>query len=279
MLAREDIDGLAMGDDIVTLSPLQELSGDIISEGIKSQIRNPYKSRVDFLEQFGEEFEEDMEELDEDSEEYMINLKVAFDFYCDVLDMIDQRFSLELDMERITGEFNLENIQNLAEGLYTFFILKYQRNIAKYLISYIIDNEDTFAKALKKVDTDDDNVAYTSLSQKLSDPKYILIITHINELVRTIQDTDIDPEDFIQYYNQDKFEVAVVADAIDRNLITGNFIPSFLHIVFGSGLEDDTYDDIIGNVQHALFKRYIKKEPIQIEVVMPEPKEEGKEKE
>ena len=276
MVNTDDFEYITDEDDIVHTSALKELSNDLITEGLKSEVDNPYMSHVDFLEQFEEEYEFQMADLDEADDIYQDNKDIARDFYLRVLFMLDDRFHLEIDEEQV-GAISLEGLKNMTEGLYTFFILKYRKNISKYLIRLIIDNEDSLADALNqsakemlKQKNYDDTVTYSSWTRKVENVRYGSILASVNEVIATVKNIDVDPKDFIEFFNTEKFEVACVEYAIDHMIITGDFIPYFLDVVFGDEVQNDIYDDIVGEVQHTLFKRYKKKTPLDIDILEPE---------
>jgi len=282
----DDFEYITDEDDIVHTSALKELSNDLITEGLKSEVDNPYMAHVDFLEQFEEEYEFQMADLDEADDIYQDNKDIARDFYLRVLFMLDDRFHLEIDEEQV-GAISLEGLKNMTEGLYTFFILKYRKNISKYLIRLVIDNEDSLADALNqsvkemlKQKNYDDTVTYSSWTRKVENIRYGSILASVNEVIATVKNIDIDPKDFIEFFNTEKFEVASVEYAIDHMIITGDFVPYFLDVVFGDDVQNDIYDDIVGEVQHALYKRYKKKTPLDINILEPEEtKEEDSEEE
>ena len=276
MVNTDDFEYITDEDDIVHTSALKELSNDLITEGLKSEVDNPYMSHVDFLEQFEEEYEFQMVDLDEADDIYQDNKDIARDFYLRVLFMLDDRFHLEIDEEQV-GAISLEGLKNMTEGLYTFFILKYRKNISKYLIRLIIDNEDSLADALNqsakemlKQKNYDDTVTYSSWTRKVENVRYGSILASVNEVIATVKNIDVDPKDFIEFFNTEKFEVACVEYAIDHMIITGDFVPYFLDVVFGDEVQNDIYDDIVGEVQHTLFKRYKKKTPLDIDILEPE---------
>jgi hypothetical protein len=257
------------GYDIIRISPLAELSTDLITENIKSQIENPYTSRVDFLQQFAEEYEEDMHDLDEESDEFQTNNSIAREFYSNIIELIDKRFGLEIDYEKLE-DLNLTGIRNIAEGLYTFFILKYQRNISKYISKMIYDHEDELVDDILKDGVDTDNVSYASWNKKLSNKRHVHILSNINRVIHEVASMDIELDDFIQYFNTEKFEVAVIKIAIENFIIQGSFVKEFTGVVFANDLQNDIYDDIVCDVQHFLYKKYCKKDKLSIEMGEPE---------
>lgn len=251
-------------DEFILTSPLKDLSDELLEECIKSQIDNPFTSKVDFLEQFYEEYVNETSDLDTDTDEYRDNNTLAWNFYHKIFDLINNKFGLEANQDAIDG-LNLEGIRNIAEGFYTFFILNYEKNITTYLIQYIKENQDLFIESIKQRDDfQEDNVSYASLAKKLSNPDYAILFSNINSIVNTIGTTEISPEDFIKYFNPDRFDVAIVKHCITNFIITGDFVLNFLGVLFNR-VQNDAYDEIIGDIQHFFYKRFKKENPIGID--------------
>ena len=251
-------------DEFILTSSLKDLSDELLEECIKSQIDNPFTSKVDFLEQFYEEYENETSDLDKSSQEYLDNNSLAWSFYHKIFDLINNKFGLEANQDTIDG-LNIDGIRNIAEGFYTFFILNYEKNITTYLIRYIKENQDLFIQSIKERDDfQEDNVTYTSLAKKLSNPDYAILLSNINSIVNTIGTTEVTPEDFIKYFNPDRFDVAIVMHCINNFIITGDFVLNFLGVLFNR-VQNDAYDEIVGDIQHFFYKKFKKDSPIGIE--------------
>lgn len=241
-----------LGDDVIRISPLKELSHDLLNESIKLQIEDIFSSRTNFIVEFQDAMENDLNGYDFDEENTMEeNDDIARDFYLSVLNQIDERFELELDMDTIQT-LNLSTIRNIAEGIYEFFILKYKKNVTKYMIATLLENCDFIADDIK---LDHEDICVKSYRNKLKTENQAILLSHMGSAIRTIVELDTDPSDFIMYFNQDKFEVAIVKYCIDNGLITGMFVRTFLKVVFND-LKDNIYDEIISDIREKLFKKY-----------------------
>ena len=241
-------------DDVIRLSPLEELSQDLLSVSIKYQIQNPFSSKTNLLQEFIDEYDETAEWLDGNDEATYTNNNIAMNFYVSVIKMIDEKFSLDIDYTTIES-LNVDGLRNLTEGLYTFFIIKYEKNVAKYLTRLIMDFKDEIIENLNKSGLDNDSVSYVSYKRKLKNPKDVYIFTEINNVINQVRTLDITADDFIEFFNEEKFEVAVVKYAIDNFIITGEFVKSFLEPVFGYDVQNDDFDRIIADVLQNLFKK------------------------
>lgn len=241
-------------DDVIRLSPLEELSQDLLSESIKYQIQNPFSSKTNLLQEFIDEYDETAEWLDGNDEATYTNNNIAMNFYVSVIKMIDEKFKLDIDYTTIES-LNVDGLRNLTEGLYTFFIIKYEKNVAKYLTGLILDFKDTIIDNLDKDGLDTDSVSYVSYKRKLTNPKDVYIFTEINNVIQQIRTIELSVDDFMEYFNEEKFEVAVVKYAVDNFIITGEFVKEFLEPVFGYDVQNDDFDRIISDVLQNLFKK------------------------
>ena len=241
-------------DDVIRLSPLEELSQELLSESIKYQIQNPFSSKTNLLQEFIDEYDETAEWLDGNDEATYTNNNIAMNFYVSVIKMIDEKFKLNIDYTTIES-LNVDGLRNLTEGLYTFFIIKYEKNVAKYLTGLILDFKDTIIDNLDKDGLDTDSVSYVSYKRKLTNPKDVYIFTEINNVIQQIRTIELSVDDFMEYFNEEKFEVAVVKYAVDNFIITGEFVKEFLEPVFGYDVQNDDFDRIISDVLQNLFKK------------------------
>jgi hypothetical protein len=233
---------------------LEELSQDLLSESIKYQIQNPFSSKTNLLQEFIDEYDETAEWLDGNDEATYTNNNIAMNFYVSVIKMIDEKFKLDIDYTTIES-LNVDGLRNLTEGLYTFFIIKYEKNVAKYLTGLILDFKDTIIDNLDKDGLDTDSVSYVSYKRKLTNPKDVYIFTEINNVIQQIRTIELSVDDFIEYFNEEKFEVAIVKYAVDNFIITGEFVKDFLEPVFGYDVQNDDFDRIISDVLQNLFKK------------------------
>lgn len=241
-----------LGDDVIRISPLKELSHDLLEESIKLQIEDIFSSRTNFLVEFEDGFESEISGYDFDNEDIISESnEIAKDFYLSVLAQIDKRFELELDIDTISA-LSLSSIKNIAEGMYEFFILKYKKYITKYMTAMLLENCDLIADGIK---LDSEDICVYSYKNKLKTENQAILMSHITAAIRTIVEMDTDPSDFISYFNQDKFEVAIVSYAIDNGYIMGEFVRTFLRIVFND-LKDNIYDEIVSDIREKLFKKY-----------------------
>ena len=120
MILTNDNDFETRGDTFIEVSPLEQLSRELLDEFITIQIQQPFEMKTNFVENFTEEVELLMLNNAED-EDYLEQIKTeAISFYTSVINQINDRFYLDIDEDVMAGlDFN--GARNLCDGLYGFF--------------------------------------------------------------------------------------------------------------------------------------------------------------
>jgi hypothetical protein len=242
-------------DEVLRVSTLEDLDNELIDECISEQISNPFFSRSNFLEEFKENYDEEMDEANGDGDELNRLRLIANNFYFKVIYMIEKKFELDIDhdvVESLTGDA----IRNIAEGLYEFFIVNYVDNISYYLSSRVIDYKDNIVEYLKDEKTMN-NPIMNSIFNRIPDKTYALLLGNINRSINIVKDIEITPEEFIAIFNEEEFGTAIVRYAITNGIICGDFTKAFLRPTLGH-TQDDMYDMVALNVQQAVYRDYRK---------------------
>lgn len=237
-------------DEYILIPSIKDLHVELIEESIKDQINNGFGSSANFVEAFSEEIAKSLESnLDEDVRK---NIEIEAErFYCSVIDMVDSKFKLDVDLDQIAG-YRYDTIQEITEALYQFFIIDYAKNIKKFYVKYITENQDMLGEQFELNKRKD--VSTISFKKKIVSRNIAIILSNINSVIEYINDLDIDPSEFISYFNNERYEVRVISDAIDNFYITGNFVPYFLSEMDES-YQGDEYDTILLNIQNSLYKK------------------------
>ena len=245
-----------VGENIVEVPALKELSHDLIVESIRDQIEYPFTSHSNFVSTFTEKFEEDLERIEgiDDDETREIKL-TATDFYTDVLKMIDRKFKLNLDFDMI-AELNINGIKTLCEGIYEFFIVGYSRNVSKYLLKLILEFKDTIVFEVLSTRKGRD-VSTLSYRKKVEDKNFAVLLSNINVAIDYVKSLSVSPDDFTDYFNTDRFDITVLNYAVEKFLITGNFTNRFIEPIFDD-FNNDIYDQVVSEIQEGLYHRYEK---------------------
>lgn len=267
MFNNDDFDYITETDEIIRTSSLRELSDDLLKEEIKSQVINPYNANVNFLEQFLDEYNNE-NNIDEDSDLFRENAQIAWNFYVEILHMINDRFNLDIDFD-ILESLRVDVILNIVEAVYDFFIINYKNNIIYFIVNYIDNNKDLYAEASSKITNltnKNTNIIISSLQNKLKNQYYVYILCNLNSILNNIREIEMTDDEFINYFDSDKFEVNIIKYCLDNNLINGEFVRKFINVSLVN-LENDTYNDIFSHVRYILFNKY-KRVDYQPEIVV-----------
>lgn len=242
------------GDEVIKMPMLKEVSGELIVECIDEQINDPTSTKINFLETFKENYDSDIEDANGDDDAVKELNDIARDFYCNVLDKINTKFSLGIDGDVLYAS-NGDTLQNIADGIYQFFLVDYQDNITNYISKMIIIMKDALAESIMKEKKADTDVVSEVMSKKILNASYATILANINSAVDMVKDLEMDISDFIKLYDEEYFPVAILKYCIKNNLINGDFVPAFI-LPFFNRIQDDTYDEIMLTIQQNIFEEY-----------------------
>jgi hypothetical protein len=96
-----------------------------------------------------------------------------------------------------------------------------------------------------------------------------MVLSNINTAIGCVKTLELEPSDFINLFNIDKFEVAVIAYAIENNIINGNFIGNFLAPIVDR-IQDEIYDEVVRDVQSYLYHKFKKNEKFDLNTIVKE---------
>ena len=252
------------GDDVMQIPAISEISYELLEECVKEQILNSFFSSINYLEEFRTTYEEELEDSGNDDDAVMEVKNQAHNFYIEVLNLIDKKFGLELDSVNVYESMSGDTLRTFTEGLYEFFITNYEDNIITYITEVILDYRAAIVDEISAEKTGDD-VTSISYRSKVSNSVFSVILANISTAIKYVRNIEIEPEDFINYFNNDCFSVAVVKYGIDSNLINGDFVKKFTDPMFGS-TQDDTYDEISLQVQQNVYDCYKSKKEVSSDV-------------
>lgn len=256
MILTNDNDFETRGDTFIEVSPLEQLSRELLDEFITIQIQQPFEMKTNFVENFTEEVELLMLNNAED-EDYLEQIKTeAISFYTSVINQINDRFHLDIDEDVMAGlDFN--GARNLCDGLYGFFTVDYTKNVAKYLSRIILLNSESIIEELSNNEKVKD-VSTLALRQKIDSDVFASLLANINVVLSIAKDIGLDPLDFINLFNQDNYDVHIIKYCLDNHAINGNFVKPFLRLVFDND-QDYVYDGIVADVYTRLLQKYAEK--------------------
>lgn len=253
MILTHDNDFEVLGDSVIEVSPLKDLSQELLDEFISIQIKEPFEMRTNFVENFTDEV--DLLAINNgDDEDYVKQIRdEANEFYLTIIHKIEDQFRLDIDPDVIDA-LDRHGIQNVCEALYEFFTVNYTKNVAKYLARVTLGNVDVILDELTNNEKAKD-VSTMALKQKVDDEVFATLLANINLVVSIAKDINIEPIDMMQYFNQDNFDVSVIRYCIEEHVINGNFRKPFLDLIFDND-QDYVYDGIVADVYQYFLQQY-----------------------
>ena len=253
MILTHDNDFEVLGDSVIEVSPLKDLSQELLDEFISIQIKEPFEMRTNFVENFTDEV--DLLAINNgDDEDYVKQIRdEANEFYLTIIHKIEDQFRLDIDPDVIDA-LDRHGIQNVCEALYEFFTVNYTKNVAKYLARVTLGNVDVILDELANNEKAKD-VSTMALKQKVDDDVFATLLANINLVVSIAKDINIEPIDMMQYFNQDNFDVSVIRYCIEEHVINGNFRKPFLDLIFDND-QDYVYDGIVADVYQYFLQQY-----------------------
>lgn len=253
MILTHDNDFEVLADSVIEVSPLKDLSQELLDEFISIQIKEPFEMRTNFVENFTDEV--DLLAINNgDDEDYVKQIRdEANEFYLTIIHKIEDQFRLDIDPDVIDA-LDRHGIQNVCEALYEFFTVNYTKNVAKYLARVTLGNVDVILDELANNEKAKD-VSTMALKQKVDDEVFATLLGNINLVVSIAKDINIEPIDMMQYFNQDNFDVSVIRYCIEEHVINGNFRKPFLDLIFDND-QDYVYDGIVADVYQYFLQQY-----------------------
>lgn len=253
MILTHDNDFEVLGDSVIEVSPLKDLSQELLDEFISIQIKEPFEMRTNFVENFTDEV--DLLAINNgDDEDYVKQIRdEANEFYLTIIHKIEDQFRLDIDPDVIDA-LDRHGIQNVCEALYEFFTVNYTKNVAKYLARVTLGNVDVILDELANNEKAKD-VSTMALKQKVDDEVFATLLANINLVVSIAKDINIEPIVMMQYFNQDNFDVSVIRYCIEEHVINGNFRKPFLDLIFDND-QDYVYDGIVADVYQYFLQQY-----------------------
>lgn len=219
---------------------ISEMPLDLIKENITEQIALPLSTRTNFISVLEDSFKmiDDITVENPDEREKILNNIRGFFSY--TLNQIDKEYDLGIDIDLI------ENDQMLIEkttALYNFLILRYKKNICKFLYSFIKKNKKMLLELFDGIGKKKD-ITSISLKKQIKNKDVILLISNLSTIIKYILNLEIEAADFIQYCcSDDYYEGNVVLSMVQTGEISNNFVAKYLDLII------DEYDSVLDEIQ------------------------------
>lgn len=229
-----------------------ELPFDLLKENILEQIDDPVANHVNYMETiitkckiFKEQFSDDPDVVRQVDDS-------LYEFISFIINKINDRFDLGIDLN---SGFTYDDMIVYGSAIYSYFILRYKKNITKFVINYINTHESNLIEYYG--DKNKKDVSTLVYKKQIKRPEMLPIITNLQSIINFIIGLDIEPIEFVELsMNGSNYEANVVKRLIDNNIITGDFVRMYVDIC----IDDHEYivDDIYTKIKTKLIKTYVK---------------------
>lgn len=232
---------------------LAELPFDLIKESIKEQIQDPVSTPTNYIDVIVDKCLVYKEQFDDDEDLIAEINRGLSDFFIFVMTEIDNNFDLGLDIDAISAT---SDIVEVGSALYKYFILRYSKNITKYITKFIFKNKKLFLKEFDS-DKNDKDVSTLAYKKQLKDPEDLCIIAHLPDIVKYIISLDMDPIEFINLTaGEDNYEASIVRELIRSNRLIGNFVHDYIDLCIDS--HDYIIDSLHTDIRLKIFDKISK---------------------
>lgn len=229
---------------------LTDLPMEVIQEQFRYQINNPLSTSVNLLDGVMERLVLLREEYAE-NEDAQANVKtLTINFFTFLIQELEQKFNITTNMD----SFGAEEYVRVGSALYNFLILRYKKNVSKFLYKYIIDNKKTIVKEfdsnLKRKD-----VTSIAIKKKIKNKDDATILSCLPSIIKFIMGIEIDSTEFLQYVSNGKYyEANIIRQLYDTGDLVGNFVPNYFEILTND--YDYIFDVIQTEVRSKLLNKF-----------------------
>lgn len=228
---------------------LAELPFNLLKASLVEQINDPISTSTDYVETIVEKCRLYKKEYSDDEDICRQIDDALTDFIVWVVHQIDDRFGLSVDLNMLA---TYKSIVEVGVCIYRYFILRYSKNIAKFITNYIVDNKQDMTDYYS--DKNKKDVTTLSYKKYIKDPQDLSVIVNLPSIVKYIITLDPDPYYFVdRSVGPNNFDGAVVRKLIASNRINGNFVHNYMSVIVDS--HDDVVDDIQSNIRTRLIKK------------------------
>lgn len=244
-----DQDEYDLSSTVETGGLLAELPFELIKESIMEQISDPMSTNINYIDIIVDKCEVYINEYQDDQNIVAEVNEHLRDFFISIITEIDNKFSLGLDIEDIAG---YTNVVEIGECIYKYFILRYKKNITKFITKFIFSNKKSIcAYYSDKTKKDVSTLAY---KKQIKNPDDLCILTNLPSIMRYIIDLDIEPMNFVELSSgQDNFEAGIIKQLIKSGRMIGDFYESYMRLCV------DSHDYIIDELQTEIRIKILKK--------------------
>ena len=228
---------------------LSDLPFELIKENIKEQIKDPLLSNVNYINIITEKRELLLQQF-ENNIDYIKKIdNQIINFFTFIITEINNTFDLGIDMD----QFEDYDIIEYGQVLYNFFILRYRKNVSKFIYKFIIKNKKFLIESFETLEKKKD-VTHISLKKQIKNKDDLIILINLPNIIKYIFSLDIDNLDFLKHCcNEELYESIKIKELIISSKLNNNFVRNYLELV------QDKYDNVVDEIQTEVKYKIIKK--------------------
>lgn len=255
MLSQYEEDYELDNDELMELPELRGLHAELIDEEIKEQVENPFESKINFLDDYFEDYDVLYEQYEENPDMMNTLNSDATNFCLEVINLIDEKYGLDVDEESLS-ELGIDKLKAITYSLYEFFVVNYSKNLKKFFVKYIMNNSEEIYNVLSNVQSKND-VFTVSYKQKLSDEKIAVILSNLKTVIEYVNSLDLEPLEVMDIYNPERYDIFQITSLITDGTLNGDFTAKFFEpLVYSNSSED--YIDMFSSIEGGLIKKFRK---------------------
>lgn len=228
---------------------LLDLPLELIKEQLRYQIQDPLSTTVNYVDNVLEKFKYLLNEYRDDED----HVKSINSLITEVFGFLINEINDTYDLGIYTEYENVNETMELGVVLYSFFILRYQKNITRFVYKYIIKNKKALVEEFSHLQKKKD-VTTISMKKKIKNKDDILILSNLPTIVNHIISLELDSEDFLQYVSDEEYyEGTFITNLINQGRMVGNFVPDYLNTIV------DRHDIVLDQIQTDVKMKVLKK--------------------
>lgn len=228
---------------------LADLPFDLIMANISEQIDDPMINHVNYVDTIIDKCELCKESLSHDPESISKIDSELTKFFIEIMNKLNAKFNLCIDVNELA---TYNDIAKVGRVLYEYFIIRYTKNISKYVINYIKHHKSEFIDYYgDKVQKDVTTLAH---KKNVDNPDDLIIISNLASIVNYILTLDIEPYEFVDLSGgKNNFNCATIKELINNNLLIGDFVEPYISISLNE--HDYLVDEILTDIKSKLIKK------------------------
>lgn len=228
---------------------LSDLPIDLMKENIRYQIDNPLNVGSDYSTIVLDKCRMILKEYGHIDEHKMEIENTMDEFYRFIINSLDEKFALDVDYESMSTNQIIE----LGHTLYKFFILRYRKNVSRFIYKFIMKNKKMLSEQYPNDDKRKDVVTVV-LKKKTKNKDEIRILSNLPLVIKEVLSIEHEPETFMDLCcSTDQYEAELIKEWLENFTIAGNFTDKYLSLIL------DMYNDVLDEIQAEVKMKLMKK--------------------